>query len=116
MNDWVKLSGINEVASDELSTFATKRGAGAEKIADSAKEKGGVSLLTYHHFKVKLSYYKKVADGTFDFDSMKKEYVKKCSELHSHMKNIEEMDQIKFQEIVGEIEVLGEILIKNKSD
>jgi hypothetical protein len=26
------------------------------------------------------------------------------------------MDQIKFQEIVGEIEVLGEILIKNKSD
>jgi hypothetical protein len=32
------------------------------------------------------------------------------------MKNIEDMDQIKFQEIVGEIEVIGEILIKNKSN
>jgi len=114
MNDWVKLSGINEAASDELSEFAGKRGAGAEKIADTAKKKGGPSLLTYHHFKVKLPYYKKVEDGTFDFAQMKKEYVKTCSELHSHMKNIEDMDQIKFQEIVGRLEVMGELLIKNK--
>ena len=45
---------------------------------------------------------------------MKKEYVKTCNELHSHMNKIEEMDQIKFQELVGKLEVMGELLIKNK--
>jgi hypothetical protein len=48
MNDWVKLSGINEVASDALSEFAEKRG--AKKIADTAKEKGGPSLLLVSSF------------------------------------------------------------------
>ena len=114
MNDWIKLSGITEAASEELAEFAGKRGNGAEKIADTAKKKGGPSLLTYHHFKVKLPYYKKVEDGSFDYAEMKKEYVKTCSELHSHMKNIEDMDQIKFQEIVGRLEVMGELLIKHK--
>jgi hypothetical protein len=36
-----------------------------------------------------------------------------CAELHSHMDNISEMDQSKFQKLVGKIEVLGELLIKN---
>jgi len=43
----------------EMEEFAEKRGNGAEKISDSAKEKGGLSLLTYNHFRVKLPYYKK---------------------------------------------------------
>ena len=116
MNDWMVLSGImNEVASEAMSQFAEKRGAGAKKIADAAREKGGPSMLTYHHFKVKLPYYNKVEGGAFDFDDMKKEYVRTCTELHSHMKNIEDMDQTKFQEIVGRLEVMGELLIKNKS-
>lgn len=115
MNDWIKLSGINEVAGDEMRDFAEKRGNGAEKIADTAQKKGGVSMLTYHHFKVKLPYYEKVAEGKFDFSAMKKEYVKTCSELHSHMKNIEDMDQVKFQELVGKLEVMGELLIRNKN-
>ena len=114
MYAWLRLSGLNEEASEEMQEFAEKRGSGAEKIATGAKEKGGVALLTYHHFKVKLPYYSKVADGTFDFDSMKKEYVKTCSELHSHMNNIEEMDQTKFQELVGKLEVMGELLIRHK--
>ena len=41
--------------------FADTREAGAEKIANNAKQKGGLSLLTWHHFKVKLPYYKKAA-------------------------------------------------------
>ena len=114
MYAWLRLSGLNEAANDEMMDFAEKRGAGAEKIADGAKEKGGLALLTYHHFKVKLPYYSKVADGSFNFDEMKKEYVKTCSELHGHMKNIEEMDQTKFQELVGRLEVMGELLIRNK--
>lgn len=114
MYTWLKLSGLNESASEEMQDFAEKRGSGAEKIADGAKEKGGPAMLTYHHFKVKLPFYSKVAGGVFDFDNMKKEYVKTCSELHSHMDEIEEMDQTKFQELVGKLEVLGELLIKSK--
>lgn len=114
MYAWLRLSGLNEEVAEEVIDFAEKRGEGAEKIADSAKEKGGSALLTYHHFKVKLPYYDKVTEGKFDFNSMKKEYVKTCSELHSHMNKIEEMDQIKFQELVGRLEVMGELLIKSQ--
>lgn len=116
MYAWLKLSGLNESASEEMSEFALKRHAGAEKIVDNAKEKGGVALLTYNHFKVKLPYYASVADGKFEFDKLKKEYVSKCSELHSHMNKIEEMDQTGFQKLLGELEVLGELLIKGKNE
>lgn len=115
MDDWKRLSGVSESTNDELSDFATKRGAGAEKISDGAKKKGGVALLTHHHFRVKKSYYDKVSGGVFDFGVMKKEYIRLCSELHSYMKNIEDMDQIEFQELVGKIEVVGELLIQKRS-
>ena len=35
--------------------FAETRGKGAAKIAAAAEEKGGLALLTWHHFKVKAS-------------------------------------------------------------
>lgn len=117
MHDWLHLSGINEAihASEELAAFAEKRGKGASKIATDAKSKGGVALLTYHHFHVKLPYYDKTSDGKIDMSKLKKEYQSTCAELHSHMNNIEDMDQIKFQELVGKLEVMGELLIRNKS-
>lgn len=115
MNDWIILSGLSEnTNNDELSGFAEKRGKGADKIANDAKEKGGLALLTYHHFKVKLPYYDKASNGKLSFEELKKEYEETCSELHSHMETIEKMDQIKFQELVGRLEVLGELLIKQK--
>jgi len=116
MNDILKLAGLlNETSdSDEMQEFAQKRHDGAEKIADTAKAKGGVALLTYNHFKVKLPYYSKAADGKFNFDAMKKEYVRLCSELHSHMNHIEELGQTKFQELVGKLEAVGELLIRSK--
>ena len=115
MNDWLKLSGIIE-STEAANDFAEKRGKGADKIANDAKEKGGLALLTYHHFKVKLPYYKKASKGELSFEQLKSEYKSKCKELHSHMENIEKMDQIKFQELVGELEVLGELLIKNNHE
>lgn len=116
MSDLLRLAGLlSEATGQEMETFAQKRHDGAEKIADTAKEKGGPALLTYNHFKVKLPYYKKAAQGKFDFDSYKKEYVKLCSELHSHMNKIEELDQTKFQELVGKLEAVGELLIRSKS-
>ena len=57
-----------DISVEEMEKFAEGRGEGAEKIADNAKEKGGNSMLTYHHFKVKAPYYKKASDGKFDKD------------------------------------------------
>ena len=87
--------------------FAQTRGEGAEKIADSAKEKGGLALLTWHHFKVKAPYYKKATEGKFDKEAAKKEFKETLSKISL------EMDQTTFQREVGRLEVLGELIIKN---
>ena len=58
---------------DTFETFADTREAGAGKIADTAHKKGGLALLTWHHFKVKLPYYKRAAAGKFDLTAAKKE-------------------------------------------
>lgn len=88
--------------------FAEKRLGGATKIADSAHEKGGPSMLTYHHFKVKLPYYKKATEGKFSIEDAKKEF-------KNVLKTISlDMDQTTFQKEVGRLEVLGELIIKQK--
>jgi len=87
--------------------FAETRMKGAEKIADSAKEKGGASMLTYHHFKVKLPYYEKASKGNFDIEAAKKEFKETLSKISL------KMDQTTFQREVGRLEVLGELIIKN---
>lgn len=88
--------------------FAETRMGGATKIAENAKKKGGASMLTYHHFKVKLPYYNKASEGKFDVKEAKKEF-KECVKQLS-----DDMDQIAFQKLVGRIEVLGELIIKHK--
>jgi hypothetical protein len=87
--------------------FADTREAGAEKIAGTAKEKGGLALLTWHHFKVKLPYYKKAAAGKFDIEEAKKEFKETYAKISTSM------SQIEFQREVGRLEVLGELIIKN---
>ena len=93
---------------DELFEFADTREAGAEKFANNAHEKGGLALLTWHHFKVKLPYYKKAASGKFDVEEAKKEFDETYRSIST------DMDQIEFQREVGRLEVLGELIIKNK--
>ena len=58
---------------DKFEEFAETRGKGAAKIATTAEEKGGLALLTWHHFKVKAAYYRRATAGKFDIDSAKKE-------------------------------------------
>lgn len=100
-------SQLEKLSFDE---FAKKRMGGAEKIANTAKEKGGPSMLTYHHFHVKLPYYKKASEGKFDEE-------KSIKEFNSTLKKISlGMSQTEFQVEVGRLEVLGELLIKNKKD
>jgi hypothetical protein len=92
----------------EFEEFAETRMNGAEKIADTAQEKGGLALLTWHHFKVKAPYYKKASEGEFDVEQAKKEFEETYKKISLNM------SQIEFQREVGRLEVLGELLIKQK--
>ena len=101
------------IVEGKFEEFADKRYGGAKKIADSAKDKGGPSMLTYHHFKVKLPYYEQAAEGKFNMDESKKEFKEHLDKLCKLSEDVN-MEQIEFQELVGKIEVLGELIIKNK--
>jgi hypothetical protein len=100
--------------SAELEKFADTRYDGAKKITDNAKEKGGVAMLTYHHFKVKLPYYEKASEGKLDMEEIKKEYKELLEKLYKATKDEVNIEQTPFQELLGKIEVLGELIIKNK--
>ena len=100
----------------DMDEFAEKRGDGAGKIAESAKEKGGLSLLTYDHFKVKLPYYEKAAKGEFDKEVNHKEYAELLTELHTKTMKGMYISQKDFQEIMGKIEVLGELCIREDGE
>jgi len=103
---------INEAEKkDKFQEFAETRLKGATKITNNAKEKGGFSLLTYHHFKVKLPYYQKAVDNKLDIEETKNEFKEKLSELCKLTENVK-MKQVEFQKLVGLIEVLGELIIK----
>ena len=91
---------------DTFESFADTREVGAEKIVDNAKSKGGLALLTWHHFKVKLPYYKKAAAGKFDLDAAKKEFDATYKKISTTM------SQIEFQREVGRLELLGELIIR----
>lgn len=93
-----KLKGIED--------FAKTRYKGAEKIANGAKEKGGLALLTWRHFKVKLPYYQKAAEGDLDEVEAKEEFNKTLKSISL------DMTQTEFQTEMGRLEVLGELLIK----
>ena len=106
-------SGVNE-EKEAIQEFAENRLAGATKISKAAKEKGGDALLTYHHFHVKLPYYQKSVDGELDMESLKEEYDDLLTDLYEATRNSMNISQVKFQELVGKIEVIGELLIENK--
>jgi hypothetical protein len=72
-------------------------------------------MLSYDHFKVKVPYYEKAANGKFDMSDFKDEYDELLNELiEATSKEDMNITQKKFQEIVGKIEVLGELCIRNK--
>ena len=101
---------INEelITGEKFEDFAEVRHNGAEKIAKTAKEKGGFAMLTYNHFIVKLPYYNKANEGKFDLEEAKKEFEKTYKKISLSM------TQTEFQREVGRLEVLGELIIKAK--
>ena len=104
----MKLLQLLREAKEAFEDFAKTRGEGAAKIASNAEEKGGLALLTWHHFKVKAPYYKKAEEGKFDKEAAVKEFEKTLKSISLNM------TQIEFQREVGRMEVLGELLIRDK--
>jgi hypothetical protein len=102
------------IVDKSFTEFAEKRMGGAAKISGDAKEKGGPAILTYHHFVVKLPYYQKAKEGKIDLDQMKSEYKDLLEKLYLATKGDMDIEQIAFQELVGKIEVLGELIIKEQ--
>jgi len=93
--------------------FAKTRLSGAEKIAETAKEKGGDAMLTYYHFNVKLPYYEKAGNGEFSAEKAREEYLTLLDQLaKSTGEKGMNLSQNEFQKLVGKIEVLGELLIE----
>jgi hypothetical protein len=107
----VNFMGINKTFEE----FSEKRGEGAAKIAESAREKGGLSILTYYHFVVKEPYYKKAQEGKLDLEKARKELKELINELYQGTQDMS-IKQIAFQKLVGKIEVLGELLIEDKEE
>lgn len=106
----IKLKDIlKEEAPNDFVEFSKKRLEGATKIAIDAKAKGGVAILTYHHFVVKLPVYKNAVEGKFSIDEGKSKLQKLMEEFCGGQT---QMDQIGFQRLVGLIEVYGELVIK----
>jgi hypothetical protein len=103
-----KLLDILKEIKESFIDFAETRMKGAEKIATAAKEKGGLSMLTYNHFIVKMPYYNKAKQGDFNIENAKKEYDKTYKSISLNM------TQTEFQREVGRLEVLGELIIRNK--
>jgi hypothetical protein len=104
----IKLTDILNEVKETFENFAITRGKGAAKIASTAEEKGGLALLTWHHFKVKAPYYKKAEEGKFDKEAAIKEFEKTLKSISLNM------TQIEFQREVGRMEVLGELIIRDK--
>lgn len=100
----------SEFESISFETFASKRLQGATKISMDAKEKGGPAILTYHHFVVKLPYYKNASEGNFNIDESKSLLDSKSKEFCDKIYDMN-LSEIEFQRLVGEIEVLGELLL-----
>ena len=104
----IKLLRLLNEAKESFEEFAKRRGEGAAKIASNAEKKGGLALLTWHHFKVKAPYYKKATEGKFDKEATIKEFDQTLKKISLGM------TQTEFQREVGRLEVLGELLIRNK--
>ena len=104
----MRLLELLREAKEAFEDFAKARGEGAAKIASNAQDKGGLALLTWHHFKVKAPYYKKAVEGKLDLEKAEKEFEETYKKISL------DMSQIEFQREVGRLEVLGELLIRSK--
>jgi hypothetical protein len=101
-----------DTESDEFGVFVQKRRAGAEKIANSAEDKGSYAILTAYHFSAKEVPYMD-ALKLKDTDHKSKYFKMKAKEAFEKLKNLDKLTQKEFQTLTGVFEVYGEVYIQS---
>lgn len=105
------LKTILEIKQDRLTVFLTKRKAGAAKIEESARKKGGLASLTAAHFKAKLKPY------TYALEQSTGKSLNNCKEktlqLLKQLEDIDNISQVDWQKLTGELEAHGEAYIES---
>ena len=97
---------------NNLIEFIRERKKAAGKIHIQSSRKPGPARLTAKHFEVKLPVYDKAIKLLEDNKSLKvlkKEYMSILAQLRKNRQ------PVKFQELTGKLEALGEILIKSSN-
>jgi hypothetical protein len=108
------LNVVSETKQDTNEEFVKKRKSGAAEIAKKASSKGGASKLTAWHFEAKAGPYaeaeRAIKEGK-PVSYFEKKYKEALQALHSSGMR----DQRTYQELMGELEVWGEILLQVKT-
>ena len=97
----------------DLLKFIADRMSAAQKIVTQSARRSGTARLTTKHFRTKVSLYREVEQMVKKhkpLKDLKSRYLSVLSKLRKTPRN-----DIKFQELTGQLEVLGEILIKSKN-
>ena len=103
-------------STESFERFLDKRSAGAEKLAESTKAKGGYSTLTAIHYAAKAKPYaeciKLNSQHKEDHEKVNELYKQKAEEIYSKLSDLDSLSQKEFQALMGELEVYGEVYIR----
>ena len=103
-------------STESFERFLDKRLAGAEKLAESTKAKGGYSTLTAIHYAAKAKPYaeciKLNSQHKEDQEKVNDLYKQKAEEIYSKLSDLDSLSQKEFQALMGELEVYGEVYIR----
>lgn len=96
-----------------IEEFIEKRKAGAKKIEEQTRKKGGVAKLTTVHFAAKQTPYKEALRCLKKGDI--KTIEQKVGELLNVLSDWKSMTQHDFQALTGKLEAYGEVYLQEKS-
>ncbi len=97
----------------DLLKFISDRKSAAQKIVTQSSRRSGTARLTAKHFRAKVTLYneaEQMVKKDKPLKDLKRRYLSILSKLRKTPRN-----DLKFQELTGQLEVLGEILIKSKN-
>ena len=105
----MNLSLILEAHKAAKTSYFRQRLEGAQKAARDNRTKGGSALLSAYHFEAKLPLYRRIIECLEDGGSLR--WVRE--EFNGSLAQVRRaMNQRRFQEVSGRLEVLGEIIIE----
>jgi len=96
---------------DKFDEFLNKRKAGATKIEEQTRKKGGYSLLTAIHYAAKQKPYADALKWE-NKEGKEKHFKEKAKEIYKKLSDLDSLTQREFQALMGELEVYGEVYIR----